>query len=49
MPLDAIVARCVDEVRARALPHDYVPNDIAAGELSDGGPAHGGVTNVAPS
>ncbi|GJG87743.1 threonine--tRNA ligase [Gemmatimonadetes bacterium T265] len=47
MPLDAFVARCVDEVRARALPHDYVPNDASEGELSDGSPAHGGVTNSA--
>ncbi len=47
MTLDAFVARCVEEVRTRALPHDYVANDAAAGELGAGTPAHGGVTNSA--
>ncbi|HEY0780504.1 MAG TPA: threonine--tRNA ligase, partial [Gemmatirosa sp.] len=47
MSLDAFVAHCVEEVRARALPHDYVPAEVGEGELSDGGPAHGGVTNSA--
>jgi len=47
MPLDAFVARCVEEARSRALPHDYVPNDVPEGALTDGTPAHGGVTNSA--
>ncbi len=46
MTLDAFVARCAEEVRTRALPHDYVPADVPEGELTDGSPAHGGVTNV---
>ena len=47
LALDAFIARCVEEVRTRALPHDYVPNDVAEGELTDGSPSHGGVTNSA--
>ena len=48
IPLDTFVARCVDEVRTRALPHDYVPEGAPGTEPADGPPPHGGVTNVAP-
>ena len=48
IPLEEFVARCAEEVRTRALPHDYAPDDAAPGEFADGQPAHGGVTNVAP-
>lgn len=47
MPLDAFVAQCVEEVRARALPHDYVPAEPVGEPRTDGAPAHGGVTNSA--
>ena len=47
MSLDAFVARCAEEVRARALPHDYVPAQPVSDGHGDGSPAHGGVTNTA--
>ncbi|MDQ6925982.1 MAG: His/Gly/Thr/Pro-type tRNA ligase C-terminal domain-containing protein, partial [Candidatus Eremiobacteraeota bacterium] len=48
MPLADFVARGVDEVRTRALPHDYVDLGAVAAPHTDGAPAHGGVTNSAP-